>query len=178
MTATQSQVLSSYPTSSQPHIQATEYLCIQCINILFIPQGFLACQDKMRRRARVASKMARAPPHPSGCRGTACRPLTGRHSERDTKSQGSGLAWRVRDHSCSAGVSPAVAGASRSRKQKAFAAVGRVGPSLEQTRCKRARAGCPRHSGRDARATSGTSAFASMSQAQGSIALEFDRLTG
>jgi len=178
MTAHQSQVLSSRPTSSQPHIQTIEYLCIQCINILFIPQRFLACQDKTRRRARVASKMARAPPQPAAWRGTACRPPTRRHSQRDTKAQGSGLAWRVRDHSCSAGVSPAVAGASRSRKQKAFAAVSRVGPSLGQTRCTRARAGCPRHSGRDARATSGTSAFASMSQARASIALEFDRLTG
>jgi hypothetical protein len=51
---------------------------------------------------------------------------------------------------------PAEAGAALHLRPK--------GPSQPQTRCRTARAGCPRHSGRDARATSETSAFTFVSR--------------
>jgi hypothetical protein len=53
----------------------------------------------------------------------------------------------------SAGVSPAVAGVSRSRAKQASTSE-KKGRSKLRLKSIRARAGCPRNSGRDARATS------------------------
>jgi hypothetical protein len=61
------------------------------------------------------------------------------------------------DSGRSAGVSPAVAGASRSRAKEVLT-------SWEKGRSKLAQAGCPRHSGRDARATSNGLDFTLMSR--------------